>query len=67
MTKAKTKKQDDTNSRVSSGYDIHMNPQKDNIPLQDLDRCTLLVGAISGLHCQTGALLVILCSYKLGQ
>ena len=27
------KKQDDTNSTVYSGYDIHMHPQMANIPL----------------------------------
>ena len=36
------KKQDDTNSRVESGYDIHMQmyPQRANIP-QGLDRFVL--------------------------
>ena len=35
VAKAKTKKQDDTNSRVESGYDIHM--YLHNISLQGLD------------------------------
>ena len=50
--KAKTRKQDDTNSRVQSSYDVYMYPQRANIPLQGLDRCALTVGAISGPHCQ---------------
>ena len=37
VEKAKTKKQNDTNSRVESGYDIHMYPQWANISLQGLD------------------------------
>ena len=35
---------------------MYMHPQKANIPLQDLDRCALTVGAISGPHSQLGAL-----------
>ena len=42
--------------RVLNGYDVHVLPQKANIPLQGLDRCVLTVGAISGPHCQIGAL-----------
>ena len=34
-----------------------MHPQRANIPLQDLGRRALTVGAISGLHSQPGALL----------
>ena len=49
VAKAKTKKQDDTHSRVWSGYDVHMYPQ-------GLDRCALTVGAISGPHYKIGAL-----------
>ena len=33
-----------------------MHPQKADIPLQGLDRCVLIVRAISGPHCQIGAL-----------
>ena len=33
-----------------------MHPQRANIPLQDLDRCVLTVGAVSGPHCQITAL-----------
>ena len=42
--------------RVLNGYDVHVLPQKANIPLQCVDRCVLTVGAISGPHCQIGAL-----------
>ena len=35
----------------------NMHPQRTNIPLQGLDRRALTVGAISGPHSQTGALL----------
>ena len=56
MAKTKTKNQDDTNIRVQSGYDIHLYPQRTNIPLQGLDRCALTMGAISGPHCQIGTL-----------
>ena len=48
VAKAKTKKQDDTNSRVYSGHDGHMYPQRANTPLQGLHRYALTVGAISG-------------------
>ena len=51
VTKAEAKKQDGANSRVWSGYDVHMHPQRANIPLQSLDKCVLIVEAISGLHC----------------
>ena len=34
-----------------------MHPQRDNIPLQGLDRRALAVGGISGPHSQLGALL----------
>ena len=34
-----------------------MHLQRANIPLQGLDRCALTMGAISGPHCQIGALL----------
>ena len=37
VEKAKPKKQDDTNSGVLRGYDVHMYPQRANIPLQSLD------------------------------
>ena len=57
LAKTKTKKQDDTNSRVKSDYDVHMYPQKVNIPLKGLDRHALTVGAILGPHCQIEALL----------
>ena len=50
MAKAKSKKQDDTNSRVQSGYDIHVYPQKANIAPQGLDRHRLTMGAISDPH-----------------
>ena len=33
-----------------------MYPQRANVPLQDLDRHALTMGAISGSRCQTGAL-----------
>ena len=48
VSKAKTKKQDDTmvEFRVAM-YDIHMHPQRTNIPLQGLDKRVLTVGAIS--------------------
>ena len=36
---------------------MYMHPQQTNIPLQGLDRRALTVGAISGPHSQTGALL----------
>ena len=55
VAKAKTKKQDDTNSRVASEYDVHMYPQRANILLQGLNRHGLTVEAISGPHCQIGA------------
>ena len=51
VVKAYTKKQDDTNSRVSN-YDMYMYPQRANIPLQVLDRHAMTVGAISSLHKQ---------------
>ena len=56
MAKAKAKKQDDTNSRVESEYDIHMYPQRANILLQGLNRRGLTVEAISGPQCQIGAI-----------
>ena len=56
VAKTKTKKQEYTNGRVWSGYDVHMYPQRANIPLQSLDRCVLTVGALSGPHCQIGVL-----------
>ena len=56
VAKAKTKKQDNTNSRVYSGYDVHIYPQWANIPLQGLDRRVLTVVAIAGSHCQIKAL-----------
>ena len=31
-------------------------PAREIIPLQGLDRCALTVGAVSGPHCQIGAL-----------
>ena len=40
----------------SLSYDMYMYPQRDNIPLQALDKCALTVGATSGPHCQTGVL-----------
>ena len=46
VEKAKTKKQDDTNS---------MYPPRANIPLQGLDRRGPTVGVISGPHCHIGA------------
>ena len=46
--KAKTKKQNYTNSRVKSGYNVCMHPQRANTSLQGLDRRVLTVGAISG-------------------
>ena len=48
VAKAKTKKQDDTNSRVWSGYNIHMFLQRANILLQGLDRQVLMVEEVSG-------------------
>ena len=56
VAKVKTKKQDDINSRVQSGHDIHMCPQSANIPLKSLGRHNLTVEAISGSHCQFGVL-----------
>ena len=50
-------KEEDTNSRVQSSYDVHMHPQRTNILLQGLDRRALTVGAISGPHSHIGALL----------
>ena len=52
MAKVKTKKQNDTNDRVWSGYDVQMYSQWVNIPLQVLNRHVLTVGAISGFHFQ---------------
>ena len=46
VEKDKTEKQDDTNSRVWSGYDVYMHPKRVIIPLLGLDRCVLTVGAI---------------------
>ena len=43
-------------SRVYSSYDVYMHLQRANIPLKDLDRRALTVGAISGPHSQAGAL-----------
>ena len=56
LAKAKTKKQDDTNGRVKSSCDVHMHPQRANIPLQGLDSDVLTLGTISGPHCKIGAL-----------
>ena len=55
VAKSKTKKQDNTNGRAYSGYDVHMYPQWVNSPLQGLDRHTLTVETISGIHCQIRA------------
>ena len=46
VAKLKQKKQDDTNGRVWSTYDVYMYPQKANIPLQRLDKRAPTVGAI---------------------
>ena len=56
VAKAKTKKQDNTNGRARSGYDVHMYPQWANNPLQGLDKHILTVEAISGPHYQIKAL-----------
>ena len=55
--KAKTKKQDSTmvefrEAMMSTCTYLH----RVSIPLQGLDRCVLTVGAVSGPHCQIGAL-----------
>ena len=47
--KVKRKKQDDTNSRIHSGYDLYIYPQRDNMPLQGLDRRALMVGTSKSL------------------
>ena len=44
VAKAKTKKPEDTNKIVE--FDVHMYPQRANIPLQGLDRRVLTVGAM---------------------
>ena len=56
VAKAKTKKQDNTmiEFRVAT-YDVHMHPQRANIPLQGLDRHVLAEGVISGPYCQIAA------------
>ena len=46
MAKASTKKQDDKNGKVWSGYVVHAYPQWANNPLKGLDRCVLTMGAI---------------------
>ena len=51
--KAYANKQDDTNSRVLSSYDMYIYPQRVNFPLQDLDRSALTVGTISGPKLET--------------
>ena len=56
VAKVKTEKQEGTNSRVYSGYDVHMYPKRTNVPLQALGRRAVTVGAISGPHCQIVAL-----------
>ena len=53
---AKAKKRDDTNGRITSGYDIHMYPQWVSNPLQGLNRHVLIVRAILGHHSQFRAL-----------
>ena len=55
VAKPAKSRQDDTIGRIESGHDIHVHPQKANIPLQGLDKCVLTVGTISGLHCQIGS------------
>ena len=45
---AKAKKQDGTNSRVWSGYNIHMYLQRTNILVQGLGRRVLMVEEVSG-------------------
>ena len=53
VAKAKTKKQGDTDGRTRMAiHDAHMYAQWTNNPLQDLDRCVLMVKAISGPYCQ---------------
>ena len=52
VAKVKTKEQDNTNSRIWSGYDVHMYPQLANIPLKGLYRHVLIVGTVSGYQCQ---------------
>lgn len=52
VVKTITKKKDDKNKTVQSGYEVSMYPQRSNISLQGLNRCALTVGA----HCRIGAL-----------
>ena len=47
VEKAQTKKKEDTNGRVQSSCDVYMHPQRTNISLQGLDRCAVIMGAIS--------------------
>ena len=51
VARVKTKKCDNVNGRFRMAMTTtYIYTQQVNNPLQDLDRCVLTVGAISGLH-----------------
>ena len=70
VAKAKQKKQDDTNGKVYSGYDVYIIICTTKGPLQDLDKHVLAVEVVSGPHCITVALhwcyFTINCEFTLG-